>query len=253
VFNYRERTTGVKVASSSARKNCAQEVSMKGHAAALKITGSSLCALLLASTTVAADPIFITSGALVASRDTAADVFAIGTGGFQLVGDGDFSGGRFEPYTQCFSPPECAPGSPLSLYASWSGTDFIGTVTFDGATYPMGSLSETTASAAVEFLGSVIAPAFDGRTVRVVSAPFTFTGVVTPPATIDQGPSRQLRGAGTATLQLNWIDNLSGQYWLFERGVYAFEPVTPVPEPGTMALLALGLSGMLARRVRRRP
>jgi hypothetical protein len=227
---------------------------MNAQAAASKITCFTVCALLISSAAVSADPIPITSGAMVVAREQGgARIDARGPGGFQLLGSGTFSGGRFDPYAQCFLGLECPPGTDISTYGTWSGVDFTGTLTINGQTHPMGSLSQELASAVIEFFGSVSAPEFDGRTIREISTPFTFSGVVTEPIQPGLGLSYRLVGGGTAQLGFRWVvDEFEGAGWMFDRAVYTFDPAAAVPEPGSIVLTALGLSGLAARRLRRR-
>jgi hypothetical protein len=220
---------------------------MKARAAVLKTMGSAVCALLFSSLAYA-DPIVITSGALVASSDNVARFDAHGKD-FSMTAISDFTSGLLAPWSQCLNG--CAPGIPIDLFANWSGSDFGGTVTIDGTTFPLGIHTTANYFTDVFFTGSVLAPAFDGRTAREVSAPFSFAARLDapiPPPDFPAPDTSHLIGRGTATLRLRWTPD----GWSFNQGVYAFEPSTPVPEPGTMTLIALGLSGLIGRRLRRR-
>jgi len=222
---------------------------MKVHSAGLRITGLSVCALFLSASILSADSIVITGGALVVTRGEGAHLDGRASDGFRLIGAGDFTGGIFAPYNQCFVQSECGPGQDISLFASWSGSDFTGSVTVDGTTYPLGFHSEENFGGAVQFMGSATAPSFDGRVLREISAPFSFAGSLLPPATPDPRPPIGLTGAGTATLRLNWISAPFDQGWQFDRAVYEFNPI---PEPGSIVLLGIGLSGLVGRRLHRR-
>jgi hypothetical protein len=218
---------------------------MKARTAVLKIAGASVSALCLSSLAYA-DPIVINGGALVASLGSAR-LDARGKD-FRMTAAGDFPSGQFAPWSQCFTG--CAPGIPIDLFANWSGSDFGGSVTINGTTFPLGIRTEENYSTDVFFVGSVLAPAFDGRTARDVSAPFSFSArldaPIVPPDFIAH--TSHLVGRGTATLGLMWTP--AG--WTFNQAVYAFEPSTPVPEPGTLTLIGLGLSGIIVRCLRSR-
>jgi hypothetical protein len=225
---------------------------MNAHPAGLKLTGYSLCAVLLFSSAVSADSIVLTGGALVADLESAAHLDARAGDNFRIIGAGDFNGGRFEPWSQCIHADQCGPGQIIDLGASWSGSDFTGRVEIDGTSHPLGLATEENYSAIVRFMGTVIAPGFDGSLFNEVSAPFTFSGTLWPPASPDPGPASLLSGSGTATLRLSWVSNQFEEGWRFDRAVYAFSPATPVPEPGSIVLLGIGLSGLIGRRLRKR-
>ena len=215
---------------------------MKARAAVLRMTGSAVCALVFPSL-ASADPIAITAGTLVAS-DLVARLDARAND-FRMIAVGEFTGGIFTPWSQCLTG--CAPGSPIDLFGRWSGSDFEGSVTINGGTFPLGISTSENYSTEVFFMGSVLAPAFDGRTTAEVSAPFSFSARLFPPQ--GDGQTRDLVGRGTATLELTRTLESAG--WVFNQAVYTFEPFTPVPEPGTMTLIGLGLAGMICRQRRR--
>ena len=85
-----------------------KQVAMKARAAALRITGSSVLALLCASQAYA-EPIVITSGSLVAI-EMIANLDARAKD-FRMIAAGDFTSGDFRPWSQCHG--NCSPGTPI--------------------------------------------------------------------------------------------------------------------------------------------
>src|SRR4030095_704060 len=124
-------------------------------------------------------------------------------------------------------------------------------MTFGGEVHPVGSWTSTTATTVFNFTGDVEAPAFRGSLTSVVSAPFMFSGQVMLPA-VPPLHFLDLTGSGLATIRLRWSDTEAERGWRFDGAVYAFDTETPVPEPGTLALVGFGLMGLAARRARRR-
>ncbi len=170
--------------------------------------------------------------------------------GFALLGGGDIFGGIFAPRSNF------QPGDTISLRATWSGGDFGGWFTIDGATYSMGSsffpmiCPPMCGDGRVEFSGGAVAPPFDGLTSAAVTAPFTFSGrieYVTIPPPFFQTSSETLTGFGTAEIQLARIP-VSPEHstWEFRSASYDFQ----TPEPNTVLLLGSGfavLGGMAWR------
>jgi hypothetical protein len=194
--------------------------------------------LLLGSASLSqADQIVITAGLLQMDGGSGfGSVELAGNRGFTLSSIVNIFGGSFSPLEQC----PCAPGSTVSLNATWSGSDLLGAATLDGQSYILG-IGDTDASAFVEFTGSVVLPALLGDSASV-SAPFLFGGFFDLPEFQQQ---EALRGRGTATPNLR----RSESDWTYSSARYEFEPI---PEPGTMFLLGGGLAGLVARRLKRR-
>jgi hypothetical protein len=168
----------------------------------------------------------------------------IGERGFTLSSAVSAIGGRFGPHEQCLVP-ECDPGTTVSLYAAWLGNDLSGQLTFDGETYnDLGGLSSLT-QASVEFIGSFVAPALEPST--TLTTPFRFQGQFWVPDAAGIAQVRHtLSGAGTATVTLS--RGFPGDpSWVVNSVRYDF---SPVPEPGTMLMVGLGIAG-IARRIQR--
>jgi hypothetical protein len=167
-------------------------------------------------------------------------IVLIGNRGFTLFSPGvNTIGGAFLPFDQC----PCAPGSTVSLFAAWSGSDLQGGATLDGQSYSLG-IGHTDAEALVEFTGSVVMPPLVGDS-SFVSAPFLFSGIFNYPDFVL--PSEALTGRGTATLTLRQSENTPG-HWAYISARYEFEPV---PEPGTILLVGGGLAALAARARKR--
>jgi hypothetical protein len=155
------------------------------------------------------------------------------------------------PREQC-GVPECRPGTEVSLRALWTGNDLTGRLTFDGRTYnDLGGLNSF-AQASIELLGFFTAPPMADA--AEVMAPFRLVGMFDVPNDAGTASVRHtLSGAGTAIIDLSRAGNAPADdpAWAVDSVRYQFAAAEPVPEPGTMLLVGLGIAG-LARRAQQR-
>ena len=136
--------------------------------------------------------------------------------GTSIRGGGSFTGGLWAP-SDCLN--QCFPGRVYSLGASWSGSDFPGSVTYPGGSYPIGMGSATVGSGTVTFRGAWTAPEYNGTSPVIAQAPFTFTARAVPPSGQPDAPIVQFAGTGTAFLTLRW-SRVSGGGWIFSAATY---------------------------------
>ena len=212
---------------------------------------SMLLAMVAIPTTVVAEPIRVTGGYLLMTG-LSGTIELVGEQGFSLSSRVDVVGGIFNPWQQC-SVPECTPGTLVDLKALWSGRDLTGSLSFQGETYPLNSTMGG-AGASVEFAGSFIAPALAPS--AVVTAPF----LLIPPSPTRNGSGftlplpiggvHTLFGGGTTTVNLSPYGPLYPNAWHIDSVRYDFSATEPVPEPGTILLVGLGMAGAV-RRFRR--
>lgn len=208
---------------------------------------ATACAIaaIVAVAPAGADTIVIQSGALA--------IPALGTSVPKPVSlSGDRRGFTLDavgvegPFGLRLCPDMCGPGRTVSADALFVGLDLRGAVTLDGTTYPVGSLES--ASALLQFTSSMVLPAA-GDAAAVVTAPFLFEGLFTAFG----GTPVDLLGRGTVRTTFAPA-LLFGEFrWMPEHTLYQFEdPLDPIPEPGTLGLLAVAGAFALRRGLRRR-
>ena len=127
-------------------------------------------------------------------------------------------GGQYRP-RDC-RVPVCFPGTIVSLHASWSGGDLMGTATLRGHDYVLASEAPNGSAGIANFEGSVVLPEFTSSGTADVSAPFTFNG---QPKIGEAGELDLMTGAGTATLHLRY--STEGPSWVVDSATYQFEHV----------------------------
>ncbi len=205
--------------------------------------------LLTMSTFVApaeADPIRVTDGYVQWDQGDPW-VFALRAAGFEAVSRPTVAatgGTSTDPRSYCPDISPCAPGTPFSLSAVYTGAyldsgiwqqDFSRTAYFDGV-FDFAS-------------GTGIVPGQGW-----VDSPFTFTGTLlgydNPERSGTPFFSQALVGAGQASVYFQEtpiIDATGYSVWFLK---YDFEDAAPVPEPGTLLLVAAGAAAIAYRRRR---
>jgi hypothetical protein len=143
-----------------------------------------------------------------------------GTSDFRMDSIVDIAGGVFDPENQC-EGVDCPPGTVVNLGAVWTGSDLRGKARLGGRDYVLGSEStQDGAEGIAEFAGSLTLPDFGDADTVSVTAPFTFSGQLTPQTTFPF-ETTQLSGAGIATL--DFARDPLGIGWDFVRATYAFD------------------------------
>lgn len=211
---------------------------------------AAVLSVLIPSTHAAADPVTITSGSLTVTGPFEVGAVSLaGTDGFSLEGRVIPSEGRVDPlHIGC--DIRCDPGASLSIGAYLGGPAFVGTATLHGASYPLTGSINDAAVVSLEWTGTLTLPPLGGG-ITTATAPFRAFGFFTLPS----GESPRLGGRGVATLWLAPVGESSGLEpgWVAQQIRYDFNAdPAPVPEPGTLGLIAIGLAGASARVAKRR-
>jgi hypothetical protein len=207
-----------------------------------------LLASFLALTPVAAahaDPVTLTSG------------FMSGAGlglSFEFVGEGFRAFGSFEPGVigPQFTCTPCVEGESIRLDSTFGGTLGFGTATVGGTTFTgieFGGLMDFTAP-------QVIAPGIRGD--FTVTENFTFTARFQGAVSGSSDPAlftRDLTGRGLVTASFIQSGDPAIDPPMFDfasvRYDFTADSPAPVPEPGTLLLVASGLGAALRYRKRR--
>ena len=193
-----------------------------------------------------ADPIVIEAGSLIVGRPfpETSMLDIRGTHGFAMRGIPDL--------VAATGPWQCLPCDMThgpNLVAFIGGSDFLGTVEFEGKHYQVGIQGDDAQILLFFEGGTLPLPPLSPK--ATVSGPFTVNAELTVPGSGDEPVNTPVVGRGTATIDL--VHSLNSPTWEFERIDYAFGPAaTPVPEPGTFALVASALIGAAFRRPSRR-
>jgi hypothetical protein len=206
--------------------------------------------LVLAPIHAGATPIEITSGFIVAGNQVPASPMALGgdpvTGqGFTFVGSWSYNvNGGLGLWTN-----PGLPGETRNNFAQSRPDGVSGTATLNGNIYHNVGLN--TASPVPPYLqffldisSSFVYPAL--RASGTVVTPFTLTGSVQYLDAPHVAGSIDLIGSGLSTITLRRCSDCSNtglEAWDWVSVRYDF--MEPVPEPGTLLLLASGIGGML--------
>ena len=208
--------------------------------------------VLLAAHDIQADPIIV-DGLITKTGD-----FSPAAIQFSATDDFSFSG-FITPFASFAHPCStgiwfhCLPGSTLQLGGIASGSDVLGTVTIGTESF-RASGGVATGSLYLVFDGSAVLPPVGGP-VGLVSAPFSLTGQWAFPFVSGQEfrPGFSFSGTGTvsAFLAPSLIQSPPG--WQLTRLEYVFgSEQEPIPEPGTVLLMATGLVALARRQFARR-
>jgi hypothetical protein len=137
------------------------------------------------------------------------------------------------------------PGTPIAVHAGWSGIDALGTITYQGVTYPLGQ--DRQPGVLLDFQSDIFTvPPLDGAPVMLV--PFTLTGTVFGLPSI--GAPVDLHGTGTMefTFSVPFTGPRSPNgVWDVGKADFTIEQ-TPEPSAVITLAAALGGLGVMSRR-----
>lgn len=204
--------------------------------------------LSLAATSQAfADPVSITGGSLTATGPfETAPISVTGTLGFSTRGITDPGEGHLDAFNDC---RPCMPGDSIRLGGFLPAFD--ATATLNGITYDLTIDVNNPVSMNWSLTAATVAAPPFALTARLLETPFTLTGRFFPDS---QSLGILLFGRGTASILLSPLPGSNNDPSLWNASLLRYEfqsDTAPIPEPGTMTLLGLGLAAARMLRTRR--
>jgi hypothetical protein len=211
---------------------------------------AAVALLSLFAATASAEPIVVKSGFLLMTGPSeVGEVSISGTRGFSLRGPVNTSEGGSPAFFDCISF-QCAPGMRIDIAGGFSdlafGTDRL---TVEGQDFVVTGGIDGTIGMLLVFAGSAVMPPLGTRP-ALVRAPFSMEGFLffSP-----FGPRYDLTGRGVVEVSLleGTLPDV-GDGWMIDAIRWEFQDSAPVPEPGTLLLVASGAAVLARARHRTR-